>query len=326
MVRALVAGETGAGFCATRPAGHHAERDIAMGFCLFNNVAVAAELAIRELGVERVAIIDWDVHHGNGDRRDLPPPRRRAVREHPPGRRSVSGDRRGDRRRVRARALGYTINVPVPTGSRRGDVAVGARARGAAGGARVPARAGADLGGIRRPPRATRWPTACSRRSSFAQMACHVRDMAGGGGRAGRARSWRAGTTPACWLNACVATVARAGRGGQAPSRSRRPADRVRSRRRTARTLAALLGAVRARPGPPVPGPRPSTAPSGPRRIPVARGSGTAGVPRTPCGADGRRRRAPRRSAGAASRAHPRCGERSRPVGRRRQLVQQQRA
>ena len=49
-----------------RPPGHHAERDAPMGFCLFNNVAVAARWAQREHGVERVAIVDWDVHHGNG--------------------------------------------------------------------------------------------------------------------------------------------------------------------------------------------------------------------------------------------------------------------
>ena len=49
-----------------RPPGHHAERERAMGFCLFNNVAVAAQLAIGELGLERVLILDWDVHHGNG--------------------------------------------------------------------------------------------------------------------------------------------------------------------------------------------------------------------------------------------------------------------
>lgn len=66
MVRALLAGEADVGFCGTRPAGHHAERERAMGFCLFNGVAVAAELAIRRLGVERVLVIDWDVHHGNG--------------------------------------------------------------------------------------------------------------------------------------------------------------------------------------------------------------------------------------------------------------------
>jgi acetoin utilization deacetylase AcuC-like enzyme len=54
------------GFAIARPPGHHAERDRAMGFCLFDNVAIAARWAQTELGVERVAIVDWDVHHGNG--------------------------------------------------------------------------------------------------------------------------------------------------------------------------------------------------------------------------------------------------------------------
>jgi acetoin utilization deacetylase AcuC-like enzyme len=59
------AGEIGGAFCAVRPPGHHAERDGAMGFCLFNNVAVAARHAQKK-GYEKVFIIDFDVHHGNG--------------------------------------------------------------------------------------------------------------------------------------------------------------------------------------------------------------------------------------------------------------------
>ena len=62
----LLAGEDDAAFCALRPPGHHAEWDRAMGFCLFNNVAVAAAHAIAVCGAERVLILDWDVHHGNG--------------------------------------------------------------------------------------------------------------------------------------------------------------------------------------------------------------------------------------------------------------------
>ena len=53
-------------FCAVRPPGHHAEHARAMGFCFFNNVAVAAAYAMAQYGLERVAIIDFDVHHGNG--------------------------------------------------------------------------------------------------------------------------------------------------------------------------------------------------------------------------------------------------------------------
>ena len=62
----VIAGEIENAFCAVRPPGHHAERGKAMGFCFINNVAVAARHALEVHGLERVAIVDFDVHHGNG--------------------------------------------------------------------------------------------------------------------------------------------------------------------------------------------------------------------------------------------------------------------
>jgi acetoin utilization deacetylase AcuC-like enzyme len=119
MTAALLAGETSLGFSAARPSGHHAEPDRAMGFCLFNNVAIAAELAIRELGAERVLILDWDVHHGNGTAEAF---RRRAdvlfASIHQAGIYPGSGAL-GDV--GSGEGEGYTINLPVPAGS-EGDL------------------------------------------------------------------------------------------------------------------------------------------------------------------------------------------------------------
>ena len=64
--RLVLAGKTSRVFCATRPPGHHAEVAAAMGFCLFNNVAIAAEIALADSSINRVAILDFDVHHCNG--------------------------------------------------------------------------------------------------------------------------------------------------------------------------------------------------------------------------------------------------------------------
>ena len=65
-VDAVMGGQVDTAFCAVRPPGHHAERDRAMGFCFFNNVALGALYLLENFGLERVAIVDWDVHHGNG--------------------------------------------------------------------------------------------------------------------------------------------------------------------------------------------------------------------------------------------------------------------
>lgn len=65
-VDSVIGGRARNAFCAVRPPGHHAERDQAMGFCFFNNIAVAAAHALEKHGLERVLIVDFDVHHGNG--------------------------------------------------------------------------------------------------------------------------------------------------------------------------------------------------------------------------------------------------------------------
>ena len=65
-VDAIMAHQVDHVFCAVRPPGHHAESGRAMGFCLFNNVAIAARYVQKKYGLTRVLIVDWDVHHGNG--------------------------------------------------------------------------------------------------------------------------------------------------------------------------------------------------------------------------------------------------------------------
>jgi len=116
MARALLAGEADVGFAGVRPSGHHAERARAMGFCLFDNVAVAAAVALAELGARRVFILDWDVHAGNGtaeifrDRCDV-----LFASIHQRGLFPGTGPL-GDA--GSGSGEGYTINLPVPAGSR----------------------------------------------------------------------------------------------------------------------------------------------------------------------------------------------------------------
>lgn len=115
-VDAVMAGESRTAFCATRPPGHHAEPTTAMGFCLFNNVAVAAFHAQAVHGLKRVAVIDFDVHHGNGTQA--------AFRDHPDclylsshqaplypgtGRRSETG-------------VGNIVNVPLDANSGSAEI------------------------------------------------------------------------------------------------------------------------------------------------------------------------------------------------------------
>ena len=107
--------EGGFAFCGLRPPGHHAERDRAMGFCLFNSVAVAAAHAIAELGVERVLVLDWDVHHGNGTEAIFYGSSQvlySSIHQSPlyPGTGAATDVGSGD-------GEGYTVNLPVPPGS-----------------------------------------------------------------------------------------------------------------------------------------------------------------------------------------------------------------
>jgi acetoin utilization deacetylase AcuC-like enzyme len=115
MTRALMSGEDHVGFSALRPSGHHAEPQRAMGFCLFNNIGIAAELAIRELGAERVLVFDWDVHHGNGTAEAF---RRRSdvlfISIHQAGIFPGSG---ASNDFGSGEGEGYTVNLPVPAGS-----------------------------------------------------------------------------------------------------------------------------------------------------------------------------------------------------------------
>ncbi len=120
-VEAVVRREARRALALVRPPGHHAERDHAMGFCFFNNIAVAAAHARESLGCERVLIVDWDVHHGNGtqhtfeDRRDVLVFNTHQSPLYPgTGGAPETGRGEGD---------GFTVNVPLPRGSGDADYA-----------------------------------------------------------------------------------------------------------------------------------------------------------------------------------------------------------
>ena len=113
--RLVAGGKSGSAFCAGRPPGHHAERDRAMGFCIFNNVAVAAAWLLEEAGSERVAIVDWDIHHGNGTERifvEDPRVLYVSIHQYPhypgTGHEQMTG---------RGKGSGYTLNIPVGAGA-----------------------------------------------------------------------------------------------------------------------------------------------------------------------------------------------------------------
>jgi acetoin utilization deacetylase AcuC-like enzyme len=115
LVDALLGGSASVGVSALRPPGHHAEPERAMGFCIFGNVAIAAERARSAHGAERVLILDWDVHHGNGTEAIFaadPGVLFVSIHQWPlypgTGPASFAGVGAGE---------GYTVNLPVPGGS-----------------------------------------------------------------------------------------------------------------------------------------------------------------------------------------------------------------
>lgn len=115
LVDAVVKGDVRNGFGLVRPPGHHAEWNRAMGFCLFNNVAIAARHALNRHGMKRVAIVDWDLHHGNGTQNAFyEDPRVLFISTHQsphyPGTGAIRETGHGE-------GQGYTVNVPLNAGA-----------------------------------------------------------------------------------------------------------------------------------------------------------------------------------------------------------------
>ncbi len=212
LARALLAGEDTVGFAAVRPSGHHAEPERAMGFCLFDNVAVAAALAIDRLGAERVFILDWDVHHGNGTQEAF---RHRDdvlvvnLHQQPlyPGTGAAEDFGSGAGR-------GFNVNLPVPPGS--GEelwlslvehivIPIAEQYRPDL----VLVSAGFDA------HRADPLASCNLEAESFAQMACHVRELAA---RVGvpLGAVLEGGYEPASLVESLLATLAALGGEGEA--------------------------------------------------------------------------------------------------------------
>ncbi|UCG57169.1 MAG: SUMF1/EgtB/PvdO family nonheme iron enzyme [Phycisphaerales bacterium] len=118
-VDAVMEGKITNAFCAVRPPGHHAMEDRAMGFCIFNNVAIGARYIRKKWNLSKILIVDWDVHHGNGTQAEFyddPNVLYFSVHQYPfyPG--SGSEQEKGD-----GEGLNKNINMPLPAGSGDGD-------------------------------------------------------------------------------------------------------------------------------------------------------------------------------------------------------------
>jgi len=120
LIKAVMEGKLNNGFAMVRPPGHHAERDRAMGFCLFNNVAIGAYYALKNFSLKKILVVDWDVHHGNGtqhsfyeDSRVLYFSTHRYGFFYPgTGAATEVGEGKGE---------GFNVNVPLSTGASDSD-------------------------------------------------------------------------------------------------------------------------------------------------------------------------------------------------------------
>ena len=123
-VHQVAKGKIDRAFCLTRPPGHHATPSKGMGFCIFNHVALAARYAQKELGMGKILIVDWDVHHGNGTQDIFYEDETvffLSTHQSPwyPGTGSKEETGKG-------KGLGYTLNFPFPAGSGRSEIVEGA--------------------------------------------------------------------------------------------------------------------------------------------------------------------------------------------------------
>lgn len=115
-VESVVEGKVDNAYALTRPPGHHAEAELGMGFCLFNNIAIAAKYARNVLGLKKVMILDWDVHHGNGtesafyDDPNVLFISLHQERLYPAGRGKAEDTGRGE-------GVGMNVNIPLPAGT-----------------------------------------------------------------------------------------------------------------------------------------------------------------------------------------------------------------
>ncbi len=200
-VAEVLEGRAPAVFCAVRPPGHHAGAARPMGFCLTNAAAVATHAALAT-GVERVCVLDWDVHHGNGTQ-DLfvDDPRVLAISLHQSPLWPGTG---GEHERGVGAGAGATVNITFPAGTGPDGVPRPVRGRGAAGARAAPSRAGARVVRLRRPSRRSARRACAGGRDLRRARARDARRRAGASGPPGRWSCSRAATTSTPSSTACA--------------------------------------------------------------------------------------------------------------------------